>query len=235
MNAHTDAAPVTDVAGRLGFWSGVLLLVALPLSGPLGTLIAGAIAPQPPWVDAATFMRHHHAVQGLPFMVGFLLLVGFPGLQVALHFRAPPAARPFTLLGVVFAAVFAALIAFNYLAQTALVPAAVARGDGALVALLSMNSPSAICWAIEMFGYGFLGLASLCALPALPGGGVRRVSRLLLWANGLISVAGAALTARDSRWVLTPAGLVAFLAWNAVILGMVLALVLALRGRAAQR
>jgi hypothetical protein len=98
-----------------------------------------------------------------------------------------------------------------------------------------MNSPTAICWAIEMFGYGFLGLASLCAVPALPGGGVRRVSRLLLWANGLLSVAGAALTARDSRWVLTPAGLVAFLAWNAVILGMVLALVLALRGRAAQR
>jgi hypothetical protein len=94
--------------------------------------------------------------------------VGFPALQVALHLRARPAAQPFTLLGVVFAAVFAALIAFNYIAQTALVPAAVASGDSALIALLSMNSPTAICWSIEMFGYGFLGLASLCALPRCP-------------------------------------------------------------------
>jgi hypothetical protein len=209
----------------------VLLLVALPLSGPLGMVIAGAIAPQPPWTDAATFIAHHHPLQGLPFMVGFLLLVGFPALQVALHLRARPAAQPFTLLGVVFAAVFAALIAFNYIAQTALVPAAVASGDSALIALLSMNSPTAICWSIEMFGYGFLGLASLCALPAVPGPGVHRVARGLLLANGLASVAGAVLTARDARWVLTPAGLAAFLAWNAVILAMVLALVLALRAR----
>lgn len=216
----------------MGFWAGVLLLVALPLSGPLGMVLVSAVAPQPPWTDAATFMRHYHPLQALPFLFGFVLLLAFPALQVALHLRARPAARPFTLLGVVFAAVFAALIAFNYIAQTALVPAAVARGDGALVALFSMNSPTAICWAIEMFGYGFLGVASLCALPALPGPGLERVSRILLALNGVISVLGAALTARDARWVLTPAGLVAFLAWNVVILAMVLALVLTLRGRA---
>jgi hypothetical protein len=136
--------------------------------------LVSAVAPQPPWTDAATFMRHYHHLQALPFLFGFVLLLAFPALQVALHLRARPAARPFTLLGVVFAAVFAALIAFNYIAQTALVPAAVARGDGALVALFSMNSPTAICWAIEMFGYGFLGVASLCALPALPGPGLER-------------------------------------------------------------
>jgi len=227
----TAAPEQASIADRMGFWAGVLLLFALPLSGPLGMWIAAAVAPQPPWTDAATFIRHHHPIQGLPFMFGFLLLVGFPALQVALHVRARPAARPFTLLGVVFAAVFAALIALNYIAQTALVPAAVARGDGPLIGLLSMTSPAAICWAIEMFGYGFLGLASLCAIPALDGQRVDRITRILLGANGVVSVAGAALTARDASWVLTRAGLWAFGAWNVVILAMVLALVLSLRGR----
>jgi hypothetical protein len=226
MTTTRDEASSAD---RMGFWAGVLLLLALPLSGPLGMWIAAAAAPQAPWTDAATFIRHYHPVQGLPFMFGFLLLVGFPALQVALRARARPAARPFTLLGVVFAAVFTALIAFNYIAQTALVPAAVARGDGPLIGLLSMNSPAAICWAIEMFGYGFLGLASLCAIPALDGRRVDRITRLLLVTNGLFSVAGAVLTGRDASWVLTPAGLWAFGSWNVVILAMVLGLVLSLR------
>ena len=108
-------------------------------------------------------------------------------------------------------------------------PAAVARGDGAVVAALSMSSPSSICWAIEMFGYGFLGLASLCVVPALPDRGVDRIGRVLLAANAVLSVTGAVLTARDARWVLTRAGLAAFAAWNVVILGMALSLALALR------
>src|SRR4051812_11358870 len=112
----------TAPADRMGFWAGVLLLVALPLSGPLGMVITSAIAPQPPWTDATTFMRHYQGVQALPFLCGFLLLAGFPALHVALHLRARPAAQPFTLLGLAFAVVFAALIAFNYIAQTALVP-----------------------------------------------------------------------------------------------------------------
>ena len=224
-----DLADESHTARRLGFWSAVVLLVALPLSGPLGMWIAAQVAPQPAWSDAPAFIRTFHAIQGLPFMFGFVLLLAFPALHVGLHGRARPTVRPFTMLGVVFAAVFAAVIAFNYIAQTALVPAAVARGDGAVVAALSMASPSSLCWAIEMFGYGFLGLASLCVVPALPGGGVDRASRVLLAANSLLSVAGAVLTARDARWVLTPAGLTAFAAWNVVILGMVLSLALSLR------
>jgi hypothetical protein len=216
------------VALRLGFWAALLLVVALPLSGPLGMVIVAALAPQPPWRDPVTFMAHYHPIQGLPFMFGFLLLLGFAALAVALYFRARPAQRPLALLGVLFTAVFCALIAGNYIAQTALVPAAVKRGDAATVAMLSMASPSAICWSVEMFGYGFLGLASLCVAPSFPGRGLARATSALLLANAGVSVVGAVLTAYDSGWVLTTGGLVAFGGWNVVILAMCLAIALTL-------
>jgi hypothetical protein len=216
-------------ANRLGFWASVLLAVALPLSGPLGMLIAGAVAPQPPWRDPLTFIAHYHPIQGLPFAFGFLLLVGFAALSVALSFRASATTRPLALLGVVFTAVFCSLIAFNYIAQTALVPAAVKRGDAATIQTLSMASPSAICWSIEMFGYGFLGLASLCVVPTFSGPGLRRATRVLLLANAVVSVVGAVLTAHDAAWVLTTAGLWAFGAWNVVIVAMTVALALSFR------
>jgi hypothetical protein len=217
------------IARQLGIGAGLLLLIALPLSGPLGMLIANAVAPQPPWRDAATFIQHYHPIQSLPFLVGFLLLAGFPALHVALYLGAPPRARPWALLGLVFTAVFCALIAFNYIAQTALVPAAVERRDPATIAALSMASPSSVCWSIEMFGYGFLGLGSLCVVPCFRGGGIHAAAATLLAANGMASVVGAALTAHRAAWVLTPAGLWSFLGWNAVILSMVLTVVLSLR------
>jgi hypothetical protein len=216
-------------AKRLGFWASVLLVVALPLSGPLGMVIVGAVAPQPTWHDPVTFIAHYHPIQGLPFAFGFLLLVGFAALAVALYFRASATTAPLALLGLVFTAVFCSLIAFNYIAQTALVPAAVKRVDAATIQVLSMASPSSICWSIEMFGYGFLGLASLCAAPTFRGRGISRATRMLLLANGVVSVVGAVLTAYDPGWVLTTAGLWAFAAWNAVILAMTVALALSFR------
>jgi hypothetical protein len=62
---------------------------------------------------------------------------------------------------VLYATVFAGLISFNYLAQGVVIPNAVRTldpGASAIVTLLSMANPSSICWAIEMVGYGFLGL-----------------------------------------------------------------------------
>jgi hypothetical protein len=213
----------------MGFWAGVLLIAALPLSGPLGMAIIAAVAPQPPWRDAATFIAHFHPIQALPFLFGFLLLLGFAALQATLFLRARGEARPWALVGLVFTAVFCALIAFNYIAQTALVPAAVRRGDGAAVATLAMASPSSICWSIEMFGYGFLGLASLCVVPLFRGRGLARATTWLLLANGALSVAGAVMTAIDAAWVLTTAGLACFALWNVVVLAMVAVLTAGLR------
>jgi hypothetical protein len=241
VTAAAPALPGEGVIGwhalRLGLAAGILLVVGLLLSGPLGLWLVNAVAPQPPWTGPAAFIEHYHPVQALPFFFGFVLVAGFPALHVAIFLTARPAARPLALLGLVFAAAFAALIGLNYIAQTTIVPGAVHAGDGAArgtVALFTMANPSSAGWALEMYGYAVLGLASLCVAPAFAGDALEQAARALLVVNGAMSVAGAALTSHDVRWVMTPAGLWAFGLWNVVILATTVVIVAVFRRRRAR-
>jgi hypothetical protein len=228
-------APVTDdgrAAARLGYWAGNVVLVGLLLSGPCGVLAAGALAPQPPWTGAAAFMAHYHSIQSIPFLCGFLLVLGFPALHLAIAMRSR---RPASILALIYATVFASLISFNYLAQGVVVPGAargLEAGAGVVITLLSMANPASVCWPIEMIGYGFLGLASLFAAPAFKDGSRwDRAAAGLLVANGVTSLLGAGLEAVDTSWVLTPAGLAGYIVWNLIVMAMVVALTASFRQR----
>jgi hypothetical protein len=220
-------------ARRLGFQASLAILIAAPLSGPIGFAIVNAVAPQPPWRGAAAFVAAYHPIQALPFAFGFALVGAFLALHVAILATARPEGRVPALAALAFAIVFAALISLNYIAQTAVVPAAVRRGDTALIAALTMANPSSLGWAIEMFGYGFLGLASLCAAPVFGATRVQRAARVLLAANGVASVGSAVATAVDCSWLLTPVGLGLYLGWNGLVLAMAVLLMLVFRAGAA--
>src|SRR5690242_12281782 len=92
---------------RLGVASCVVLLAGIPLSGPVGFVVVGALAPQPPWTGPERFIEHYHALQAAPFGFGFLLIAGFLALHVAIYESAPPGSpRHLGLLSLAFAAVF---------------------------------------------------------------------------------------------------------------------------------
>ncbi len=232
-----DAAPpeiANRQALRLGLWASLAIVVAAPLSGPLGLLIVGALAPQPVWQGPALFIAAYHPIQTFPFAFGFLLVAAFVALHAAILATAPRPARAGALLSFAFATVFASVISLNYVAQTAIVPTAVHRNDitGAItITLLTMANPSSVGWALEMFGYGFLGLASLCAAPAFRQTRADRVVSALLVANAITSVAGAVATAVRAQWVLTAVGLWSYLGWNVLVVAMALTLARSFRAR----
>lgn len=224
----------TITAARLGLWASIAILLATPLSGPVGFLIVGAIAPQPPWSGPALFTAAYHPVQALPFAVGFALVAAFVALHVAIVQTAQRAHRTAALLSLAFACVFAAIISLNYINQTAVVPAAARRGDltsAVAISLLSMANPSSIAWSLEMFGYGFLGLASLAAAPVFHATRVDRAVRALLIANAVVSVVGAAATAAAPGWVLSPLGIASYFAWNGLVLALSALLAISFRAR----
>jgi hypothetical protein len=68
-----------------------------------------------------------------------------------------------------------------------------------------------------MFGCAALGAATWLIAPGFRGGRRADLIRHLLVANGVVSIAGAACTALFDRWVFSGAGLVSFLAWNALV------------------
>lgn len=219
-------------AYRFGVRGAWLTLLGIALSGPLAVACVAASHPQPPWRDALTFARHHHPIQLAPYLGGLLLVAGLVML-LASAFATMREERPArAAAGLVSTAVFAALIAFNYVLQVAFVPA-LARPfeatNAALLAAFSMTNPRSLAWAVEMWGWAALGVATWLAAPAFARSALDRAAAGLFVANGWLSVAGALWTVARPGWVMEPAGLIAFALWNALLTALALLALLALR------
>ncbi len=194
------------------------------LSGPISVGLISATHPQPAWQDAATFVAHYHPAQTLTYWCGFLTITGFlvmfAGMREPGHVHAHAAGEMGTRLALVFAGIFAALISLNYIIQTTFVPALVNRYDpaeNAVIAAFTMANPRSLAWALEMWGYGFLGAATWAAAGALNRNRFEKITATLFVLNGIASIATAIWTAVDIGWVLTLAGLIGYVIWNVLI------------------
>jgi hypothetical protein len=203
-------------------------------SGPVAMAIVQATHPQPSWRGAEAFVDAYHPVQLLPFAAGLFLVGGLVVMIAGLVPAARPEQRGRAAAALAFASIFAALIFLNYVVQTTFVPA-IAAGftpvDAPVLAAFTMANPGSLAWGLEMWGYGFLGVATWLAAPLVDGGRLGRAAAWMFVANGVISVAGALATAASPGWVLTTAGYVAFAGWNVLIVAMAGLAVAALRRR----
>lgn len=90
--------------------------------------------------------------------------LGYRDTVAASYQLAVPETRARALAGVVFAGILGALADFNYIVQTAFIPNNIGSPDRVLE-VLTLHNPNSLAWAIEMFSYGFLGLATWCIAP----------------------------------------------------------------------
>ncbi|MCO6451109.1 MAG: hypothetical protein J5I90_10020 [Caldilineales bacterium] len=217
--------------GLIGAW---LTIFGILLSGPLGLFIVTAVQPSGPWQDAATYAQNYHPIQTLPFFCGFLLVGGYVVMMAALHQLAEERHKAQTLIAVVFTTIFATLIFFNYLNQTTFVPALaqnyIPEFDAA-ISIFSLANPLSLCWAIEMWGYAFLGVATWLAAPIFNRNRLERATAVLMIANGVVSIVGAVVTAWSLGWVLTVPGMISYAAWNVLVFALSILVVLSLRRR----
>ncbi len=232
MSANDAAIDGHARTRRVGTLAALGALLGVVLSGPLAVVLVEATHPQPPWIDAATYAAHLHAVQLLPYAGGILLVSALVVLVTSLHALGAAEHPVRTVAALVATAVFTSFIFFNYVAQTTFVPE-LARRDpiagASLIAALSMANPTSLAWAIEMWGWAFFGAASWLVAPVFGRRGLGRAAALAFVANGPVSLAGAVATVARPGWVLTSAGLAAFAAWNALLAAMAVLAMLALR------
>lgn len=203
--------------------SAATALVGTILSGPISLIVVATTHPQPTWQGIDSFAAAYHPVQLLPFLTGFFLVGGFVALLAALRERVAPHHATRANAAIAFGAAFGAMIFTNYAIQSTLVPA-LARSldptERVVAGTLAMANPSSLAWAVEMWGYGVLGVATWMAAPAFNGGVLERWTARLFVANGPISIAAALMTALSPGWVHGGAGLLAFGIWNALIIVM---------------
>lgn len=216
-------------AERLAIWGAVATIVGLTVSGPLGLLVVMLVHPQPVWTSAQVFAEQFNPIQTLPFFASFIHAVGYVVLMAALYQCAENRVKTRAMAAFALTTLFATLVSFSYICQTTFLPALVRDyhpDHDIAIAMLSMSNPRSLCWGIEMWGYGFLGLATWLAAPVLHRDGLEKFTAWLFVINGLISIAGAIMTAVDLTWVMSPSGLVSYVAWNVLILMMSVLLII---------
>jgi hypothetical protein len=233
--AATAPADERVYAAQAGIAGAMLVLVGIVLSGPVGLFIVAAVHPQPAWTTARAVAAHYHAIQTLPFFLGFVLIIGCDLLIAALYRLADEQDKTRALLAVICAAAFTSLIAFNYLCQTTFVPALLTNyrpENDAIVATLSLVNRRSLSWAIEMWGWGLLGLATWLIAPVYRGSPLERATAGVCILNGIVSIVGAFITAADLSWVLTVPGIVNYVGWNILIVVMAVLAIISLSRRA---
>jgi hypothetical protein len=206
---------------QTGIYAAILLIAGTLISGPIGLLIVQSVHPQPPWQDAATYVANYHPIQVMPFFAGFLLVLGSCLLIATLYRLSAPTDKARALLAVMCTAAFSGLIFFNYICQTTFLPALVADYRpqyDAIITALSFSNPRSLCWAIEMWGYALLGLATWLLAAGFRTGMVEKVTGSLMVANGVLSIAGGFISAVDLAWVMSLPGLVNYIVWNVLMI-----------------
>ncbi|MCB0257578.1 MAG: DUF4386 family protein, partial [Anaerolineae bacterium] len=193
-----------------------------------------AVRSSGPWQGPAVYIQNYHPIQTLPFFCGFLLVSGYVVMMTALHQIAEDRHKTLTLIAVIFTAIFATLIFFNYINQTTFVPA-LARGyspqfDPAITTF-SLANPLSLCWAIEMWGYAFLGVATMLAAPIFNRNRLERTVAALMILNGVMSIAGGVISAWNLGWVLTTPGIANYMVWNVLVLALSILVIVSLRRR----
>jgi hypothetical protein len=99
---------------------------------------------------------------------------------------------------------------------------------------IAVANPRALGWAIEMWGYALLGVATWLAAPVFARNRLERLTASLMILNGVVSIIGGFATSLDLAWVLTPLGLVSYVAWNVVVFALSVCVIASLRRRQGQ-
>jgi hypothetical protein len=207
---------------RLISLGALVALIGYIASGPLGFLMVRAVKPQPAWISAEVFVENYHIIQDVPFYFGFLLIGGMLMLAAGLYLSydgGDPRKRFLLLVALGWTVAFFTLISFNYIIQTTFIRHLALNYKpeyDSLISGFSMANPISFCWANEIWGYGFLGVAT-CLMAAHYSGRNNLISALLI-ANGIVSVATVVFTIMDTEWLLTSIGLGAYFIWNGLMI-----------------
>ena len=207
---------------KLISYGSAIALIGFITSGPLGFMMVKLTKPQPVWDSASVFAANYHFLQDIPYYLGLLLIGGMLMVAVGQYLNYTEENRKVKfqlLLSLLWATAFAALIFFNYVCQTTFIRHLALNytpQNDSIIATFSMANPMSLSWAVEMWGYGILGVATW--LMAGYYRGKNNIISGLLILNGIVSIATIGFSIVDINWVLTTIGLIAYMFWNVLMI-----------------
>jgi len=208
-------------AYRIGTLGAILSAIGILTSGPLAVAVVALVHPQPLWDSPELFVENFHRIQTLPFFFAYLLVSGSILMLVSVYLLSKK--RAAALAALIFMSIGAAFVCFNYVVQTTFIPAIVNNNATEfipIISIFSMSNPISLSWAIEMWGYGFMGLGTWLAAGFFGASPLEKTARALFILNGIVSVLGALAIAIDLSGVFSIFGLVGYVGWNVLFLAL---------------
>jgi hypothetical protein len=170
--------------GRLGFWSAALALVFTVL-WTVAAVVTVVASPPASWAGIDAYAASFDSRQMLMLVPVLLLAPTFVVVMACIYAYASEDSKPWALLGLVFAAMYATIASVTYVLQLTVVRQHVLSRQTAGLDLLVSVNPGSAAWALETFGYFFMSMALVVAAPVFGGGRRERWIRRLFLANGL--------------------------------------------------
>jgi hypothetical protein len=209
------------VIARYGIHIAWTNIAAVLLSGLIFPVITMIFYKQPAWEGPEVFIAHYHPFQTTTFFSGFLLVISSLLIFIVLYKNSDTANKIAGLSALMINAVFTPIIILNYILQITYVPYLAVHqpaGTADLLTAFTMSNPGSVAWALEMYGWGGIGLSYLVAALIFRNTGGERILKALFVTNGVCSIASAGMTSADMNWIFSKAGLVALVVWNLLII-----------------
>jgi len=148
---------------RFGFWTAAVTAGLTVVTFALALMALPNSVPYPFTSDVIAEQWPMDYVWMYPAMVLMLLFVA---LLAAIHEYAPAARKTYSLLGLSFGIIAAAILIIDYYIQATVMQPSLEKGQLDGWAILTQYNPNGVFIALEEIGYLLMSLALLCAAGA---------------------------------------------------------------------
>ena len=197
-----------------------LNMFGIIFSGLVFPVLAMIICPQPEWQGAELFVKSFHPLQTATFFCGNFLVIGSLLTFIVLYLTTHVEKKVWALSALAINVVFTAVVFLNYIIQTTYVPYLAVNNPpetATVLAVFTMANPGSFAWALEMYGWGGIGLSFIFMAFIFGNGKYERLLKILFLANGICSFVSAIMTSINMNWLFSPAGLTALVVWNVLV------------------
>lgn len=180
MNAVTNE--VSSSTRTVGFWSAVLATVFSIV------YVIGQIAEWLGLLGSQGGPESSSTPLGIVVLLTPSLFLGssFLVLVVSIHQLASLERKVWSHAALVFATAYAVLISINYFVQLTWVAPRLSTGQTQGIEPFLFVPFDSFLYSVDILGYSFMSVSTLFAARVFMGGGLERVVRLFLTANGLL-------------------------------------------------
>ncbi len=178
---------MNQLVSRLGFWTAVIITLLVILID-VGMVLSAIMFPMTTITSIEFYASVFSSWQMLSFIPSLLLAPMFVVLMLSIHHSAPEENKILSQLGVAFAIVCATVLSLHYYIQLTVVQQGLLNGELAGLWQFATPNPHSLFWTLAALGYGFMGIALLCAAPLFAQKSDRAIKWLFIL-NGIIGVA----------------------------------------------